>query len=69
LSAVFKDDRRLIAENISHEEMLNRMAICRDRLLKQRRDILQQIANNPKAGNKARIDAHHISGEIAIVAR
>jgi AraC-like DNA-binding protein len=46
LSAVFEDDRRLIAENISDEEVLNQMAICIDRLLKQRRDILEQIANN-----------------------
>ena len=41
LSAVFADDRRLIAENISDEEVLNQMAIGRDRLLKQRRDILE----------------------------
>jgi hypothetical protein len=67
LSAVFEDDRRLIAENISNEEMLNQMAICRDRLLKHRRDILEQIANNPKADNKAMIAAHHIAGEIAIL--
>jgi AraC-like DNA-binding protein len=67
LSAVFEDDRCLIAENISNEEMLNQMAICRDRLLKHRRDILEQIANNPKADNKAMIAAHHIAGEIAIL--
>ena len=67
LSAVFADDRRLIAENISDEEALNQMAICRDRLLKQRRDILEQIANSPDADFKARIAAHHLAGEIAAV--
>jgi hypothetical protein len=45
------------------------MAICRDRLLKQRRDILEQIANNPKADDyKARVAAHHLAAEIAAVA-
>jgi hypothetical protein len=34
-------------------------------LLKQRRDILEQIANNPEADDKARFDAHHLAGEIA----
>jgi AraC-like DNA-binding protein len=67
LSAVFADDRRLIAENISDEEALNQIATCRDRLLKQRRDILEQIANSPDADFKARIAAHHLAGEIAAV--
>jgi AraC-like DNA-binding protein len=65
LSAVFVDDRHLLAENISDEEVLNQMAICRDRLLKQRRDILEQIINNPDADDKARIAAHHLVAEIA----
>jgi AraC-like DNA-binding protein len=65
LSAVFEDDRRLLAENISDEEMLNQMAICRDRLLKQRRDILEQIINNPDTDDKARIAGHHLAAEIA----
>lgn len=65
LNAVFADDRRLLAENISDEEALNQMAICRDRLLQQRRDILEQIANNPDADNKARIAAHHLAAEIS----
>lgn len=64
LSAVFADDRRLLAENISDEEVLNPMAIRRDRLLKQRRDILEEIANNPEAEFKAKIAAHNIAAEI-----
>jgi len=40
------------------------MTICRDRLLKQRLDILDQIANNPKADWRARVDAHHLAAEI-----
>jgi AraC-like DNA-binding protein len=67
LSAVFEDDRRLIAENINDEQMLNQMAICRDWLLKHRSDILKQIANIPKTDNKAMIAAHHIAGDIAII--
>ena len=41
------------------------MAICRDRLLTQCYDILEQIANNPDADFKARIVAHHLAGVIA----
>jgi AraC-like DNA-binding protein len=65
LSMVFENDRRLLAERVSDEETLNQMAICRDRLLSQRRDILEQIANNPESDDKARVDAHHLAGEIA----
>jgi AraC-like DNA-binding protein len=65
LNATFEDDRRLLAENISDEEMLNQMTICRDRLLKQRRDILEQIVNDSDADDKARIAAHHLAAEIA----
>jgi hypothetical protein len=65
LSAVFEDDRRLLVENISDEEFLNQTAICRDRLLKQRRDIVEQIINNPDADDKSRIAAHHLIAEIA----
>ena len=36
-------------------------------MLKQRRDVLEQIANSPKADYKARIAAHHLAGEIAAV--
>jgi hypothetical protein len=67
LSSLFEDDRRVLAQNIMDEEVLNQMAICRDRLLKQRLDILQQIANNPQADFKARVEAHHLAGEIAAV--
>jgi AraC-like DNA-binding protein len=65
LSAVFADDRRLLAENISDEEFLNQSAICRDRLLKQRRDIIELIINNPDSDNKSKIAAHHLIAEIA----
>jgi hypothetical protein len=41
LSALFEDDRRLLAENVSDEEFLNQMAVARDRLLDQRRDLLE----------------------------
>jgi hypothetical protein len=39
LSALFEHDRRLLAENVSDEEILNQMAISRDRLLEQRCDL------------------------------
>ena len=64
LEAIFANDRRLLVENVSDEEMLNQMAICRDRLLKQRRDIIEQIINNPESDDKARIAAHHLAAEI-----
>jgi ACT domain-containing protein len=41
LEAIFANDRRLLAENVTDEEFLNQMVICRDRLLQQRRDVLK----------------------------
>jgi hypothetical protein len=43
LSAVFEDDKTSVgSKNISDEEVLNQMAIARDRLLKQRRDVMEK---------------------------
>jgi hypothetical protein len=64
LNAVFEDDRRLLAENISDEETLNQMAICRDRLLAQRLDLLEMI-KDPEVENNVKISAHHLAAEIA----
>lgn len=36
-------------------------------MLKQRLDILQQIANNPVADHKAGVEAHHLAVEIAAI--
>jgi hypothetical protein len=48
LSAVFEDDKTSVgSKNISDEEVLNQMAIARDRLLKQRRDVMEKTVNNP----------------------
>ena len=48
LSAVFEDDKTSVgSKNISDEEVLNHMAIARDRLLKQLRDVMEKIVNNP----------------------
>ena len=48
LSAVFEDDKTSIgSKNISDEEVLNQMAIARDRLLKQSRDVMEKTVNNP----------------------
>jgi CelD/BcsL family acetyltransferase involved in cellulose biosynthesis len=33
----------------------------------QRQNILDQLANNPDADFKARMEAHHLAGEIAAV--
>jgi hypothetical protein len=41
LSALFEHDRRLLAEKVSDEEILNQMAIARDHLLEQRCDLLE----------------------------
>ena len=64
LSALFEDDRRLVAENVSDEEILNQMAITRDRLLEQRRDLLE-MTRDPNLGPADRISAHHLIAEIA----
>ena len=64
LSALFEDDRRLLAENVSDEEFLNQMAIARDRLLEQRRDLLE-MARDPYIDPADRISAHHLIAEIA----
>ena len=65
LSYVFENDRKLFADRISEQEALNQFALCRDRLLKQRSDLLEGVGNNPAADWRARVDAHHLSGEIA----
>jgi hypothetical protein len=42
--------RLLLAQKkISDEEVLNQMAIARDRLLKQRRDVMEKTVNNPRS--------------------
>src|SRR5688572_30980786 len=64
LSALFEDDRRLLAENVSDEEFLNQMAVARDRLLEQRRDLIE-MARNPNTDPADRISAHHLIAEIA----
>jgi AraC-like DNA-binding protein len=64
LNALFEEDRRLLAENIDDTEFLNQMAICRDRLLEQRRDLLE-MAKDPGVDDQARINAHHLVAEIA----
>jgi hypothetical protein len=64
LSALFEDDRRLVAENVSDEEILNQMAITRDRLLEQRRDLLE-MTRDPNTDPADRISAHHLIAEIA----
>ena len=40
------------------------MAICKDRLLEQRRDVLE-MAHDPEIDDQVRINAHHLAGEIA----
>jgi hypothetical protein len=47
LEVIFANDRRLLVENVSDEEFLNQMAICKDRLLEQRRDVLE-MAHDPE---------------------
>jgi hypothetical protein len=67
VSEIFDYDRRLIANTISDEEALNQMVLCEQRLLRQRQQILDGIANNTAADYKARVEAHHLAGEIAAV--
>lgn len=64
LSALFEDDIRLLVENVTDEEILNQMAITRDRLLEQRRDLLE-MTRDPNTDPADRISAHHLIAEIA----
>jgi hypothetical protein len=64
LNALFEDDRRLLAENIDDTEFLNQMALCRDRLLEQRRELLE-MARNSDIDPQVRINAYHLIAEIA----
>jgi hypothetical protein len=48
---------QMLAERISDEEALTQMVLCRERLLKQRQNILDGIANHPKADYRARVEA------------
>jgi hypothetical protein len=64
LEVIFANDRRLLLENVSDEEFLNQMIICKDRLLEQRRDVLE-IAHDPEIDDQVRINAHHLAAEIA----
>jgi AraC-like DNA-binding protein len=47
LSAVFEDDKTSVGSKNISDEVLNQMAIARDRLLKQRRDVMEKTVNNP----------------------
>jgi hypothetical protein len=60
---LFEDDRRLLAENIDDTEFLNQMAICRDRLLEQRHELLE-MARDPDVDDQVRVNAHHLIAEI-----
>jgi AraC-like DNA-binding protein len=64
LNAVFEDDRRLLAENIDDTEFMNQMAICKDRLLEHRRNLLE-MAHDSSIDPSDRISAHHLIAEIA----
>lgn len=67
LSAIFAVDRRLLVENVSADEIMNQVIICRDRLLAQRHRILEDIANNKAADFKSCVAAHHLAGEISAI--
>jgi hypothetical protein len=67
ISEIFDHDNRLLVQTIYDEEALTQMSICKERLIKQRQEILEEIANNPNADFKARVQAHHLAGEIAAV--
>ena len=64
LEVVFANDRRLLAENVNDDEFLNQMAICKDRLLEQRRALLEMI-KDPGVDNDTKLKVHHLVAEIA----
>lgn len=66
LSAIFSHNRQLLTERVGDEEVLNQMAILQARISKQCRD-LQEMANDKEVDSKARVSAHHLVGEMAVV--
>jgi hypothetical protein len=64
LEVIFANDRRLLAENVTDDEFLNQMAICKDRLLEQRHELLEMIKDS-EVENDTKIKAHHLVAEIA----
>ena len=63
LNLVYEDDRRLLAENINDTEILNQMAIARDRWMAQRHDLLE-MARNSEIDDNAWVNCHHLAAEI-----
>lgn len=64
LEVIFANDRRLLAENVNDDEFLNQMAICKDRLLEQRRDLIEMI-RDPQVDYDTKLKIHHLVAEIA----
>ncbi len=63
LNLVFEDDRRLLAENISDNEVLNQMSVARDKWLDQYR-MLKDMLNDPTVDNRVKLDCHHLMAEL-----
>jgi hypothetical protein len=63
---LYSRDSELLISLAGDEQALIQLAIARDRLIKQRQDVLK-IANSESTDYKTRISAHHLAGDLAIL--
>jgi hypothetical protein len=63
LHEIYHDDN-LVLVSPSIDDVMTAANIFKDRLTKQRRDILDGIANNPEIDASTRVEAHHLAAEI-----
>ncbi|MDQ3948034.1 MAG: hypothetical protein M3275_00740 [Thermoproteota archaeon] len=65
---LYEHDNVLLAHAHDTQTILTQANICLDRLLQQRNDVLEGIANNPSAPFKDRVVAHNFAAELAAAA-
>jgi hypothetical protein len=62
---LYENDNILLAYAHDTQTILTQANICLERLLQQRNDVLEGIANNPSAPFKDRVAAHNLAAELA----
>lgn len=64
---IYTSDSQVIAGLRGDDEAAMQFSICKDRLDKQRQDIINNIASNPNAPFKDRVAAYHLACELTVV--
>ena len=65
---LYEHDNILLAHAHDTQTILTQANICVERLLQQRNEVLEGIANNPSAPFKDRVAAHNLAAELAAAA-